>query len=290
MRTLAQDEKTLKYQERMEWEKPYMEALIKALAPSGDVLEVGFSLWRAGETIQSFHPKSHTIIECEPKALERARSWLKDHPEVRLIEDLWERVLPSLGVYDAIFFNDHILEGEMEMAKFQQNGSQLLHRGEALIADLKKQFPEMTTLVYSDKDLEEFYQQVGKGNQEHLSRFFSELKNNKQISEKQYESSVKKYHLQKEASNGMHYDLRKRVDRTFLFLQECLVKHMRKGSRFSGFSLDPTSKYEDPQFFDHILTNPFIDYREEWIDVEVPCSCTYYSSDKALVMVIEKME
>ena len=52
-----------KFQVMMEWEKPYMHACIDALKPFGDVLEIGFGLGYSAERIQTYHPKSHTIIE-----------------------------------------------------------------------------------------------------------------------------------------------------------------------------------------------------------------------------------
>ncbi len=37
---------------------------------------------------------------------------------------------------------------------------------------------------------------------------------------------------------------------------------MRKGSRLLCFLNESDSKYEDPQFFDQIITNPSLDYQE----------------------------
>ena len=54
---------------RMEWEKPYMEALIDALRPRGNVLEVGFDQGYSSAYIQTFNPQSHTIIEADDKLL-----------------------------------------------------------------------------------------------------------------------------------------------------------------------------------------------------------------------------
>ena len=57
----------------MAWEKPYMEACVDALKPSGDVLEIGFGLGYSATQIQKYSPKSHTIIECDPVVIERER-------------------------------------------------------------------------------------------------------------------------------------------------------------------------------------------------------------------------
>lgn len=63
----------------MEWEKPYMEACIDALKPIGDVLEVGFGLGYSSTRIQKYHPKSHTIIECDPTVVQKAKEWAKNY-------------------------------------------------------------------------------------------------------------------------------------------------------------------------------------------------------------------
>ena len=47
-----------KFQVMMQWEKPYMQACIDALKPTGDVLEVGFGCGYSATHIQTYHPKS----------------------------------------------------------------------------------------------------------------------------------------------------------------------------------------------------------------------------------------
>ena len=63
---------------------------------------------------------------------------------------------------------------------------------------------------------------------------------------------------------------------------------MRKGSRFSCFCNNPSSKFEDAQFFEHIIMNVNVDYHEKLIPVEVPKECEYYPFNEALVMTVEK--
>ena len=99
-----------RYQVMMEWEKPYMEACIDAMRPSGDVLEVGFGLGYASTRIQHYKPKSHTIIECDPVVAKRAREWAKEYSDVTIVEKTWQEALPELGQFDAIFFDDYPLE------------------------------------------------------------------------------------------------------------------------------------------------------------------------------------
>ena len=64
-----------KYQVMMEWEKPYMEACIDKLKPSGNILEVGFGMGYSATQIQKYKPKSHTIIEMDKEVLKRLKKW-----------------------------------------------------------------------------------------------------------------------------------------------------------------------------------------------------------------------
>lgn len=95
------------YQTMMEWEKPYMEALVDHLAPSGDVLEVGFGMGYSASQIQKHNINTHTIIENDPVVLENLRVWAKSQPhKVIIIEDTWMNALRYLGKFDSIFFDD----------------------------------------------------------------------------------------------------------------------------------------------------------------------------------------
>ena len=70
-------DKNTGYQVMMEWEKEYMQDLIKKLNPFGDVLEIGFGLGISANFIQKYNIKSHTIIECNPTVIEKLKKWAK---------------------------------------------------------------------------------------------------------------------------------------------------------------------------------------------------------------------
>jgi len=97
------------YQVMMEWEKPYMEAIIDEIKPTGHVLEIGFGCAYSATRIQHYKPKSHTIIECDPVVIERARLWAKDYENIILIENTWQKSLHTVGEFDFIFFDDYPL-------------------------------------------------------------------------------------------------------------------------------------------------------------------------------------
>ena len=95
------------FQVMMEWEKPYMKALVNKLKPTGDVLEIGFGLGYSANQIQQHKIKSHTIIEANSSILKKLKTWAKKqkHP-VNIIEWTWQNKLKTLGKFDSIFFDD----------------------------------------------------------------------------------------------------------------------------------------------------------------------------------------
>lgn len=95
------------FQVMMEWEKPYMEAIIDHLLPYGDVLEIGFGMGYSSNQIQKHNISTHTIIEDNPVVLEKLYSWAKNQKhKVIVIEGTWQDQLKDLGKFDSIFFDD----------------------------------------------------------------------------------------------------------------------------------------------------------------------------------------
>lgn len=95
------------YQVMMEWEKPYMEALIDNLQPKGHVLEIGFGLAYSSNQIQKYDIKSHTIIEPDPNVIVELEKWAAEQKhEVKIVQGDWQEKLFELGKFDTIFFDD----------------------------------------------------------------------------------------------------------------------------------------------------------------------------------------
>ncbi len=293
-----------KFQVMMEWEKPYMQACIDALRPFGDVLEVGFGLGYSSEQIQSFRPKSHTIIECHPEIACRAREWARKYTDVTIIEDTWQHALAALGVFDCIFFDDYPLQSEREMQKMQKDSDHsqlLLKKGEQLLTEVEKTIPFLTEIQYSDEDLDSLLKEIpleNKGQVRQFARFLKELCTRGQISIQQLQMLLEKL-AQEEKITKEEVDallmtskitkpVEKPDERLFIFLNQCLSSHMRKDSRFSCFLSSPESKYQDDKFVNEVIANPNLDFHEEEIAIEVPANCAYFSGNKALVIVITK--
>lgn len=297
------------YQVMMEWEKPYMEACIDALEPFGDVLEIGFGCGYSATHIQKYKPRTHTIIEYHPVVCKKAREWAKNHPGVKIVEDTWQNALSSLGVFDCIFFDDYPLESPKETEFFQKAGekaSLVLSKGQKLIKSVQEKFTFLKTMQYKDDDLDYFFthlknkQSVDKA---HYLPFFFDLKKKGNITEEQFskvmerlfkeemitleikQAFFEKVKLQEESNKQVSH----RSDRFFEFLKLCVASHMREGSRLSCYLDNPASKYEDDLFFNEVITNPNLDYKEKEIEVDVPSNCRYYHHKHALVAVITKM-
>lgn len=112
--------KTDNEQVMMEWEKPYMEACIKALEPKGDVLEIGFGLGYSARALCSFPIQSYTVIECEPVVWEKVIEFQKDYPHIKinLIKGRWQEILHTLPTFDTIFFDDFPYKEYLELDNY----------------------------------------------------------------------------------------------------------------------------------------------------------------------------
>ena len=91
----------------MEWEKPYMQALVDRLSPTGDVLEIGFGLGYSASYISEYSINSYTVIESDLEVAQKASEWAKTQPfSVRVVVGSWQDNLKLLGEFDSIFFDD----------------------------------------------------------------------------------------------------------------------------------------------------------------------------------------
>jgi len=272
----------------MEWEKPYMEACIDALKPTGDVLEVGFGLGYSANHIQSYNPKSHTIIECDPAVIEKMKEWEKTVPgPIHIVENTWQKALPTFGKFDCIFFDDYPLESTSEMDDLHahsEEGKQLIEKEKALFKMIDQLLPMMKHIKYRDQDLDEFLNALPESEKGAIRPFLDALLNQDNITKDQYWRYSNAY-----GHFGWNDSPFKQThDRLFYFLEQCLENHMNPGARFSCFIEEPKSKKDDPKFKKTVLNNPNLSYEEHFIDIEVPKHCAYYKGNRALVITITK--
>lgn len=274
----------------LQWKKAYLEAVIDELKPFGDVLEVGYGSGFAASRIQHYKVKSHTIIVQDPQYIKESQEWAKGYPHVTIIEGSWEKILPSLGKFDTVFINNYPMDSEMamlnrmdpeEIARSSSQAKEMLGQLENRLTQLNQH--------YSDQEIDDFYHQIGRFNPKELAHFFQKLKDYGYITLKQFNNVMEKYSIHKEstAAKSSNPSL-KDVDGTFAFLYECLKNHTRQGSRLSCFSNEITSKFEDAQFFENIITDPFLDYHEKMVPIKVPKFSDYFKFDEGLILMIEK--
>ena len=292
------------FQVMMEWEKPYMEACIDALQPKGDVLEIGFGLGYSATAIQKHHPISHTIIECDPIVATRAHEWAAKYSHIILKQDMWQNVLPALGIFDTIFFDDYSPLSEKDLQQLEQVSKRVGGSIEELrvlresVEDALKQFEGAK---FTDEDLHVFGAEMlsrpGIPLQEVINFVYS-LVISEHISSDQAENFIAEFKQRssgkkmEEPSSHQPVDLSALSgefmgDRLISFIENCLDKHMRKGSRLSSFISSPEATRKK-EFQERILARSDVLYSEKLISVEVPPNCTYYKWDKAVVIVIEK--
>ncbi len=194
------------------------------------------------------------------------------------IQGHWESVLPKFSQFDAIYFNEYPLKEGLALINylFPDDLLKTSEQAQEILGDLEQEMSQ-SKRQFSDKEIEDFYQAIGKFRSEELSKFFETLKENGNISKDQYDNALKKYKVQSVLQ------AKSKVNNMLFFLLDCLNHHMKKDGRFSCFLNLQTSKYQDSQFYESIINNPFVDYHETKINLKL--------SDKtreALIILITK--
>lgn len=96
-----------------DWQFPVMDAMAKVVCEGGgDVLEIGFGRGVSSEYIQREGVRSHTVIECNDRVVDRYQAWRARHADrdIRLAHGLWQDVIGGLGQFDGIFFHTYPLD------------------------------------------------------------------------------------------------------------------------------------------------------------------------------------
>jgi len=255
-----------------ELEKPYIQALVRYFKPTGDVLEIGF--WQdSAREVKKYHPKSHTIIEQDPHRVKKSTGF-------SVIVGSWPSTLKTLEAFDEIILNGYppalAPKHTLPLTEFHK-AKTLLEEEKKLAKMVEDTLPHLTSIRYSDEDLDSFFTEVNVEMKNELIYFLEALKKNGQISESQHQQ-----YLEKQGLLAPQYTLHSfwlNPSQFLQFLIPCLKNHLRKGGRFCCY-IDPTSsKYDDPEFFNTLITNPQFEYEEKSIMV---------GSSEALLMAIKK--
>ena len=282
----------------MEWEKPYIEACIEALNPTGNVLEIGFGLGYASKKIQQYHPKSHTIIESDPAVIEKAKKWAKDFDKVKIVEGKWQDILPTLGQFDAIFFDDYTPYNQKEIDSIMQNNPKLQNiadEAETVRDEIAEVLKSYKGLKFTDEQLEQFKQHLlARPNisRKQVTNFLQTLTKQGNITEKQRETFSHKLLsdnllLNDEDKSAINRINLKQLGSNFIdFTEQSLKSHMKPGATLSGYIGTPI--ITPNAFQEKILSRKDVSYTEKAIKVQVPKNCTYFQGNSALIIVLKK--
>ena len=294
------------FQVMMEWERPYMESCIEVLEPQGDVLEVGFGCGYSASAIQCHKPKSHTIIEYHPVVAEKAREWAREYSQIQIVENTWQEALGSLGIFDAIFFDDYPLQTPDQTRRLEQQvrgGTSVLEENQTILASLQSELIRCSlpsTHAFSPQDIDEFVEQLSSFivvEEAYVLTFLRDFESQGILTQELIEYALNKcvnrgiLSNETAAAYGSTSSKPKPVshDRFYHFFWECYNNHMKKGSRFSCYLEDPTSKFMDDRFLEEIINHPNLEFREKTIAIKPSADCKYYSHQEVLVILIEKM-
>lgn len=93
----------------MDWEAPIMAAHAQYVAENGgNILEIGYGLGISANYIQSYGPKSHTIVEIHSDIAKKAQMWAGKREGVQIVQGDWYEVKEAIaanGPYDGIFYD-----------------------------------------------------------------------------------------------------------------------------------------------------------------------------------------
>lgn len=265
-----------------EWKKAYAKGLIEALAPSGDFLQIGFSRDTA-DYFQNFKVNSHTIIASTPEAIQEGIEWASKDPSRKIIQGSWIKELPKLGKFNTILFNEYTELDESQTLNYILSDEIIagVAQTKELLQELGKEMAQVSA-KYSNEELESFYQKIGQHKKDKVNHFFRNLMVNGNITKEQYNDFIRKHNLEfvEPIQEGLILD---KPAAMIQCLQECLNSHMEVGSRFAAFSNDIVSKYDDAHFFDQIITNYEVDFKEKLIPLNLQGK-----NFEALVLLVEK--
>lgn len=296
------------FQVIMEWEKPYMEAAIDALAPKGDVLEVGFGLGYAATQIEKAHPKNHTIIDCEAVVLARAKKWAKHSKKIHLVEGTWQQAMPKMGIFDTIFYDAFAPLDEQTLGKYKQDvtdSTRIAEESQKLRETLSEALSQFQDVKFSDEDLLTFGSQILTRNDVQpadIANFINTLEEQGNISKIQKTMFLRQFAKQlKTKSRAGKQNPLTDLDAVpsnhavlntampfFVFADLCLSQNMRKGSRLGTYLRSPNEKLELKPFRERMRARKDVIYTEEEVTPDVPSHCQYYQQPKAFIIVIEK--
>jgi protein arginine N-methyltransferase 2 len=106
----------------MDWEAPIMYASAQYVAENGgNILEIGYGMGISAGYIQTFSPRSHTIVEIHPEIANKANKWGARRGGVTILQGDWyslTKEIGGLGPYDGIFYDAYADENIKHLVSF----------------------------------------------------------------------------------------------------------------------------------------------------------------------------
>ena len=236
-----------------------LKEFVDQIAPSGDVLQIGFGRRSVGESIRYHNPKSHVLIS------------------LSYDDDSWKEALNPLPAFDTILFIApyHHFENTDSEGSFS-----LVNEGKKKMQEIESRFSFLKDIAYSDKDIEMFFTLLDREtlvDPKHFLHFFSDLERKKNITHDQMatiqnrlkqeklisEETLKAFFAEEGDPPSPDMSAQKENALFFEVLQRCLKSHIKKGSIFRAYLYNATSKLNDHEFFNEIIIDPFLEYKEE---------------------------
>ena len=176
-----------------------------------------------------------------------------DHPEETLVVAEENQNYPNfhpiknllaeqLGKYPTILL--------ITKDRTKDSSTAILNSGEKMLQNVEKQLPNLQTIQYSDEDLEQFLKSQQDIDPKTTIHFFQQLAKRGNISQEQ----LAKYFPQNQPEEK---------DPLLPITLDLLKNHLEEGGTLQIYLENGKTKYEDPEFSEKIILNPFVDYSEE---------------------------
>ncbi len=169
--SLDREQSSLSDNDIMEdWQIPIMKKMAEFVTESGgDVLEIGMGRGVASDFIQSFSPKSHTLIECNDFIVSDFPNWKNKHPgcNANIIHGMWQDKWHEVGEYDGILFHTYPLTHE----EFVEHVAQSTTFAEHFFAPASEKLRSGGVLTYLTNENDSLSRAHQRSLLKHFSRF-----------------------------------------------------------------------------------------------------------------------
>ena len=160
-----------------DWQIPIMRAMAACVASSaGDVLEIGMGRCVASDFVQSYKPRSHTLVECNDSIVETFPQWRQQYSsqDITLLHGMWQDRVADMSTYDGILFHTYPLSE----AEFVEQVVNSVTFAEHFFATAQKLLRPGGVLTYLTNEIDSLSRAHQRALFEHFSEFSLSLIDN----------------------------------------------------------------------------------------------------------------